>query len=481
MSLVFVVASEEDLTSGAPWCKKLTEVSGGNLHVLVLGTDLKTLAEFARRKLPDLLQNRKVVVEMVEAEPVAISEYIQRVSGKTLLISFNQDALSFQKSLFEASPIRTLWVQTKQPPPDVPSDAFTMIRQPRLITSIACQDLFGFLPDAALCDIEHFNGVEDRLQFLQSEIETKQLLPNQLVLCGVDELVDANPVYKTGLALMTEPDAPQFGLVYPGHSVVENIAARIQYWAATIAPKMDREQRTELASNLKLGSKPNLEFLGLMSAASMLASFGLLQDSAAVIIGAMLIAPLMTPILGAGLALAQGNRPLFQSALFTVVIGFLGALTSSVLFGRLVLMFQSATVTGEMLARCNPSPLDFCVGLVGGIAASYARTRQHLSSALAGAAIAAALVPPISTAGLQIAFLGSKGHNPEGPVISGPLLLVSINVLTIMVGSSFVLWIRGMRSDNTFAIKDRWTVRIMMILLTLVVLAMMWILQDSFT
>ncbi len=146
---------------------------------------------------------------------------------------------------------------------------------------------------------------------------------------------------------------------------------------------MDRDARRELAQDLEQGSQPNLEFLGLISASSMLAAFGLLQDSAAVIIGAMLIAPLMTPIIGAGLALTQGNRPLFRSALRTILLGFVGALFASILFGwLLLLLFEERRFTDEMWARCRPSPLDFCVGLVGGIAASYARTRSHLSSAL---------------------------------------------------------------------------------------------------
>jgi uncharacterized hydrophobic protein (TIGR00271 family) len=209
-----------------------------------------------------------------------------------------------------------------------------------------------------------------------------------------------------------------------------------------------------------------------------LAAFGLLQDSAAVIIGAMLIAPLMTPIIGAGLALTQGNRPLFQSAIRTVLLGFLGALVASVLFGWLVLLFQEPKITDEMWSRCRPSPLDFCVGLVGGIAASYARTRSHLSSALAGAAIAAALVPPISTAGLQIAFGAWNWEDPGGiPVIpvGGPLLLAGINVVTIMIGSSIVLWARGMRIDPTHALKDRWTLRTLALLMLLAMLTLIWV------
>jgi len=210
----------------------------------------------------------------------------------------------------------------------------------------------------------------------------------------------------------------------------------------------------------------------------MLAAFGLLQNSAAVIIGAMLIAPLMTPILGAGMALTHGNRPLFQSACITITVGFLGALTSSFLFGCLVELIQGPRLTSEMLARSHPSPLDFCVGLVGGMAASYARTRSHLSSALAGAAIAAALVPPISTAGLQLAFGQWTADDQNWPIL-GPMVLVTINVLTIMIGSSFVLYARGMRPQRSDRTPDKWPLRItaligILLLMVLVSLMSPW-------
>jgi len=161
----------------------------------------------------------------------------------------------------------------------------------------------------------------------------------------------------------------------------------------------------------------------------------------------------------------------------TIILGFFCALISSMLFGWLVLIFQEPVMTSEMQARCKPSPIDFCVGLVGGLAATYARTRRHLSAALAGAAIAAALVPPISTAGLQIAFhVWTWDAKPSGIPVLGPILLVLVNVLMIMGGSSFVLWARGMRTDRTLTIRDRWTVRIAAFLLTIALLILTWLL-----
>ena len=481
MSVVFVVGSEEQLSRGAAWCERLADVTGGAVHVAVVGSERKTLAEHARRRISEQpgLSGKKLKVELVKSEPEAVLAYADSVRCKTLLIVHRTNDADFQRKLFENSMVRTIWVNANRPPPESANRVFAMLRRPSLVTTIASEQMLGVTPAAPLCesvDLDE-NGL---LAEVTAAIQAKKLGADDLVLCGVDEAVSSNPVYQTGLALLDQPGEATIALVQTGHSVVETIALKVHQWVATVAPPMAREQRIELAQSLQTGSKPNLEFLGLISASSMLAAFGLLQDSAAVIIGAMLIAPLMTPIVGAGLALSHGNRPLFQSALWTIALGFVGALTASILFGWLFLLFQEPQVTGEMWARCRPSPLDFCVGLVGGVAASYAQTRRHLSSALAGAAIAAALVPPIATAGLQIAF-GVWGESAKGIPIVGPLLLVSVNVLMIMIGSSFVLWARGMRSDRSLGLQARWTLRMFAVLLMLALMTLIWILHPFHT
>lgn len=86
-------------------------------------------------------------------------------------------------------------------------------------------------------------------------------------------------------------------------------------------------------------------------------------------------------------------------------------------------------------------------------------------------------MPPISTAGLQLAFhVWTWDTNPVGVPILGPILLVLVNVLMIMGGSAFVLWARGMRTDRTLTIQDRWTVRIAAFLCTITLLILTWLL-----
>ena len=239
---------------------------------------------------------------------------------------------------------------------------------------------------------------------------------------------------------------------------------------AKYIPQMERARRRELSEELQQFSKLDFEFISLICASTFLASFGLLQNSAAVIIGAMLVAPLMTPILGAGLSLAHGNRPLFYQSLKTISLGFCAALLTSSFFGLLVRFIAPSILahdaqdrlifTEEMWSRTHPTSIDFLVGLVGGSAAAFARTRGHLADALAGAAIAAALVPPIATAGLHIAFYFLPISPPDNPddlnnLVYAPVVLFVANMLTIMLGSSFVLWACGIRGEHTHSPRGR--------------------------
>ena len=477
MSFVLIVGSEEALTRGLEWCEPLCLQRGKSLHIVVPGSDRKALAELARLRVSERLakDREKVHIELVDDSAHAVLGHVRKSGGKAMLIIYREDDAKLQRHFFEESRIPSMWLRVSGPPPKSPEEVWSVFRTFGRMGTAACTTLLGFPPGALLC--ENADLETDALDTAaRASIESESELagePETLLLVDVEHVAPQDRVYQAGISLLKEPPPQSIALLHPGDTFLEAMGAKIRHWAERVAPPMDRDQRIELAQDLQLGSQPNLEFLGLMSAASMLASFGLLQNSAAVIIGAMLIAPLMTPILGAGLALTQGNRPLFQSALWTILSGFLGALAASVLFGWLYLAFHDPIVTSEMWSRSRPSPLDICVGLVGGLAASYARTRHHLSSALAGAAIAAALVPPIATAGLQLAFW-QWGPSERGNPITGPLLLVAVNVLTIMIGSSFILWARGMRVDRSPSAKDRWVLRMLAMLTLLVLLILVW-------
>ena len=478
MRILLAVGSEKQINSGAAWCASIDGVSAENLKVAILGTDRKALAEYGRKTLATELNCNPadLAVNTIEADATAILTHAENNHCRSLILLYEANQSDLQKEVFQSSKHPTLWLRIIGKPPCSESKIFSAFQKPSRVTTVVLQKLLGFSPSKTLCsevDLQRDNLSEA----IKSAMKEDEISDNELILFGIDDPDSSDRVYKTALMLIDSKTTTSMGLLHDGYTLPEKIASQVYHWAANVAPPMDRQERVDLSQDLQSGSAPNLEFFGLISAAAMLAAFGLIQDSAAVIIGAMLIAPLMTPIIGAGLALAQGNRPLFRSAASTVILGFFCALIASMLFGWLVLVFQEPIMTSEMRARCSPSPIDFCVGLVGGFAATYARTRRHLSAALAGAAIAAALVPPISTAGLQLAFhTWTWDPNSVGVPVLGPILLVLVNVLMIMGGSAFVLWARGMRTDRTLTIQDRWTVRIAAFLFTITLLILTWLL-----
>ena len=128
-------------------------------------------------------------------------------------------------------------------------------------------------------------------------------------------------------------------------------------------PQMDRTDRIQVYERLKTGSEWGFDFMMLTALSTSIAAFGLIQSSAAVVIGAMLVAPLMTPMLGAGLALLQGNRNLLLEALKSIALGFALALLIGCLVG---LLSPVKVLTEEMQARGAPTLLDLSVALLAG-------------------------------------------------------------------------------------------------------------------
>ena len=150
--------------------------------------------------------------------------------------------------------------------------------------------------------------------------------------------------------------------------------------------------------------------LWMLLCSSMLASIGLDTNSAAIIIGAMLISPLMSPILAVGLSVAIHEQQLLVRSIKNLAVAVLISLLSSTAF---FLLTPLREVTSEELARTFPTLLDVMVAFFGGIAGIVSISRREPTNAIPGVAIATALMPPLCTAGFGIAtarwnyFLGA--------------------------------------------------------------------------
>jgi uncharacterized hydrophobic protein (TIGR00271 family) len=197
-------------------------------------------------------------------------------------------------------------------------------------------------------------------------------------------------------------------------------------------PTLERDERQDLYARIRGDSTGGPDFYVMMALAATLASLGLLQSSTAVVIGAMLVAPLVGPLLGTGLALVQGNVRLMRLSLQVVLLGMLLGFLISLVFGYLNPGFEP---TLEVEARGNPDLLDLFVALASGMVAAYASGRPDVSNTLAGVAIAAALMPPLAA------------------------VLLATNLVAIILGAALVFRLLGVKARGDEAMLQPWARR----------------------
>lgn len=186
--------------------------------------------------------------------------------------------------------------------------------------------------------------------------------------------------------------------------------------------RLTNVERNELIWQARQSVVNNIDYMSMIIFSAALASLGLLLNSVAVIIGAMLVAPLMTPLVALSVGIVTGEFDITRRSLFFLVQGVTLGIIVSVASGY-VMPIEIAT--SEMMARGSPSLLDAGVALVSGWAAAYATARKDIPAALAGVAIAAALMPPLCTIGLGIA-LGNTA------LAGGATLLFATNIVFIV-------------------------------------------------
>ncbi|MFV1990062.1 MAG: DUF389 domain-containing protein [Acidimicrobiales bacterium] len=183
-------------------------------------------------------------------------------------------------------------------------------------------------------------------------------------------------------------------------------------------------------------------FAALTVLSSLIATFGLLADSSAVVIGAMLVAPLMTPILGASAAVVRAENIRLVWSMGVIASGTVLALVVAWLVSALVSpsLGQGLELTEEVLARTFPGLLDLGIAVAAGAAAGYTLPRRNALSALPGVGIAVALVPPLAAAGIALQLRMYEE-------VRGALLLYGTNLAAIIFSASLVLLLSGFRPE----------------------------------
>lgn len=220
---------------------------------------------------------------------------------------------------------------------------------------------------------------------------------------------------------------------------ISRLRVRLLFHLRRVLPPPDMERRAEVQMQLREQSTPDFDYFVLVMLSCMIATLGLLIDSSATIIGAMLVAPLMSPILGLGLASIRGDAKLFRNAALSLGQGALIAILLSTLitlFNRALPIVTLSELPMEVLSRTRPSPIDLGIALAGGLAATFALVQPELSAALPGVAIATALMPPLCVVGVGIA-------QGDWQVAGGAFLLFLTNSITIAAASMGLFYLVG--------------------------------------
>ena len=237
---------------------------------------------------------------------------------------------------------------------------------------------------------------------------------------------------------------------WPGGFVVNASAAvtlprpwwnKVKSW---LNPGVTQFESEELKRDADESSFTSLDYLVLIVIAAILAAFGLVLNSNAVIIGAMLVAPLMTPLIAFATGLAIGKISIMRQAAGTLLQGIFAALLVAFIVGW---VSSTEIITPEMAGRGNVTFLDMGVALASGFIGAYAKARAKIASSLAGVAIAAALMPPLVTVGLAISF-------GEWALAQGASLLFLTNIVSITLAAwitFFWLGLRPGREDDPVA------------------------------
>lgn len=182
-----------------------------------------------------------------------------------------------------------------------------------------------------------------------------------------------------------------------------------------------------------------------------IATFGILQDSTAVVIGAMLIAPLMTPIIGIAGAAVNGWPVRVTTSFVMVAAGVGASIALAFIIGAWAPQLTPLTANSQVVSRINPNIIDMGIALAAGAAGAFASVNKRVSASIAGVAIAVALVPPLGVVGLTL-HAGMLGD------AFGAFTLFLTNLVSIILAAMIVFALTGFApvskmKENAIAVK----------------------------
>lgn len=224
---------------------------------------------------------------------------------------------------------------------------------------------------------------------------------------------------------------------HPEQEKIEVLKEKLRYKQA-LRENSKKIDHKLVRLNIQADALPTKTFFIMNALAAVIAGYGLLADSSAVVIGAMLVAMMLGPISGIALSFIDNRWILFVTALKTLALGVVMIFGIGVILG---LINFNMPLTHEILSRTQPNVIDLMIALAGGAAGAFASVSPRLSVAVVGVAVATALVPPLVASGILLAHWDLR-------LSVNAMLLAFTNIIAIQISSSLVLWIAGFRRGS---------------------------------
>jgi len=214
--------------------------------------------------------------------------------------------------------------------------------------------------------------------------------------------------------------------------------------AITLFSSLTNTDKTNAVERLISGSTPSQDFFLMTILSVLTATFGLLLDNVAIIVGSMLIAPLLNPVLSLSLGFIMSDIKVISRSFWTLIKAVVLSITASN-FAALLFSTQLKSVNGlEITSRMQPNLIYVVIAIIAGLAATFALVKPQLSETLPGVAITVSIIPPLAVTGIGIAKLNWQ-------MISGSFILFLVNLIGIIFASMITFSLMNFYTHRTNA------------------------------
>jgi uncharacterized hydrophobic protein (TIGR00271 family) len=211
-----------------------------------------------------------------------------------------------------------------------------------------------------------------------------------------------------------------------------------------------QKDKTKAVESLMLASAPKPSFFFLVVLSVLMATCGLLLNNGAVIIGSMLIAPILSPILSLALGITLSDPEIVKKSMQTLIKAVAYSVAISAIITWVLWNINGNGFTDaynvEILSRTEPNIVYLFIAIIAGLATAFVKVKSDLSDALPGTAIAVALVPPLATIGIGVATFDLS-------IVSGSLLMFILNAIGIVLAAMVMFLFMNMHNTGKIAKK----------------------------